>query len=108
MSANPSGPHAAAPRASAPQMSGAVTSIPHSKFRLYTVVDRDLDSAPTYPFPFIADSKFKAVNCGIDEPAGRVSSGEYSATSRFAISASALRIRDVPYLSRTTCNPLSR
>jgi mannose-6-phosphate isomerase-like protein (cupin superfamily) len=71
MSSNPSSSHAT-PRASMPKMSGAVTSIPHSKFRLYTVADSDLDAAPTYPFPFVADSKFKAVNCGIDEPAVQV------------------------------------
>jgi hypothetical protein len=61
---------AAPPRA--PAVSGAVRGLDYSKVKLYTVVDSDLDTAPTYEFPFIAGSKFKAVNTGIDEPAVQV------------------------------------
>ena len=59
-------------RQDAPAASGALTSIPYSKFRMYTVNDRDLDDAPVYPFPFIPGSQFKAINTGIDEPAVQV------------------------------------
>ena len=40
--------------------------------KLYKAVDSDLDSAPSFEFPFIAESKFKAVNTGIDEPAVQI------------------------------------
>lgn len=50
----------------------AAAAIPYSRFRMYTVVDRDLDDAPACEFPFVPGSKFKAVNCGIDEPAVQV------------------------------------
>lgn len=51
---------------------GARSAIPYSKFKMYTVVNADLESAPTFPFPFVAGSKFKAVNTGIDEPAVQI------------------------------------
>ena len=50
----------------------ASSAIAYSKFRLYQVKDSDLDSAPTFPFPLVAGSQCKAVNCGIDEPAVQV------------------------------------
>jgi mannose-6-phosphate isomerase-like protein (cupin superfamily) len=62
----------AEPAPRAPAASGAVRAIAYSKFRLYTAVDADLDHAPTFPFPFIEGSKFRAVNTGIDEPAVQV------------------------------------
>ena len=62
----------ASPRAAAAALSGTHSAIAYSKFRMYSVVDSDLDAAPTFPFPFVPGSKFKAVNTGIDEPAVQV------------------------------------
>ena len=53
-------------------MSGTVKGLDYSKFRLYTVKDDELDTAPKYEFPFVSGSQFKAVNTGIDEPAVQV------------------------------------
>lgn len=55
-----------------PAMSGGHNAIPYSRFRIYTFENKDLDSAASFPFPFIAGSRFKAVNTGIDEPAVQV------------------------------------
>jgi hypothetical protein len=60
------------PRVTAPAVSGAAGAINYSKFRIYNPVDSDLDSAPTFEFPFIAGSVFRAINTGIDEPAVQI------------------------------------
>ncbi|MCZ8131159.1 MAG: hypothetical protein O9284_07625 [Steroidobacteraceae bacterium] len=59
-------------RRDAPEVSGASGAIPYSKFRRYTVNDRDPHDAPVFPVPFIEGSRFKASNTGIDEPAVQV------------------------------------
>jgi mannose-6-phosphate isomerase-like protein (cupin superfamily) len=59
-------------RAVESKMSGSHAAIPYSRFEIYKVVNNDLDSAPEFPFPFVAGSKFKAVNTGIDQPAVQV------------------------------------
>jgi hypothetical protein len=46
--------------------------IVYSKFGIYHPKDGDLDEAPDLEFPFIAGSRFRAVNTGIDEPACQV------------------------------------
>ena len=46
----------------------SLDKIVYSKFGLYKVENADLDSAPDMEFPFHPGSKFRAVNCGIDEP----------------------------------------
>ena len=43
-----------------------------SRFRIYDMADSDLDSAAARPFPLIPDALYKAVNCGIKEPACQV------------------------------------
>ena len=48
------------------------SAIAYSKFKMYKVSNSDLDTAPTFEFPFIAGSKFKAVNCGISEPSTQI------------------------------------
>jgi hypothetical protein len=47
-------------------------TIAWSKFALYDVDDADLDGAATRSFPLIPDALYKAVNCGIKEPACQV------------------------------------
>jgi hypothetical protein len=44
----------------------------YGKFRIYHPNDGDLDNAPDYEFPFIKGSRFRAVNCAIDEPACQI------------------------------------
>lgn len=44
----------------------------YGKFRIYHPQDGDLDSAPDLEFPFIKGSRFRAVNCAIDEPACQI------------------------------------
>lgn len=44
----------------------------YGKFRIYHPKDIDLDDAPDYEFPFIKGSRFRAVNCAIDEPACQI------------------------------------
>lgn len=44
----------------------------YSKFVMYRVDDADLEGEPTFPFPFVDGSQFRAVNVGIDEPAVQV------------------------------------
>ena len=44
----------------------------YANFRMYKVEDSDLDDSPTFPFPFIDGSAFKAINCGIDEPSCQI------------------------------------
>ena len=53
-------------------MSGEVSSIRYSKFRIYHANHSDVDESPDLPFPFNPGSRFKAVNTGIDEPCAQV------------------------------------
>ena len=46
--------------------------IARSKFAIYDIDDADLDGAAARPFPFIPGSLYKAVNCGIKEPACQI------------------------------------
>ncbi len=50
-----------------------------SKFAIYDIDDADLDAAAARPFPFIPDSLYKAVNCGIKEPACQVNFEDFFA-----------------------------
>ena len=59
-------------------MSGAASAIAYSKMKLYTVRDSDLDSAPSFEFPFVKGSLFKAVNTGIDEPAAQINFEDFN------------------------------
>ena len=47
-------------------------TITWSRFRIYDVADSDLDNADARPFPHIAGALYKAVNCGIKEPACQI------------------------------------
>jgi len=44
----------------------------YSRFAIYHVDEADVADSPTFPFPFVDGSQFRAVNVGIDEPATQV------------------------------------
>ena len=43
-----------------------------SKFAIYQIDDADLDEAQLRPFPLIQGALYKAVNCGIKQPACQI------------------------------------
>jgi hypothetical protein len=47
-------------------------TISWSKFQIYDVEDADLDVAASRPFPHVTGALYKAVNCGIKEPACQI------------------------------------